>query len=165
MRVRGQLGCSSTDGGLDHLRHHPHRWVEVRLVYDPQRRGAGVLIACEAVVQHRLGPIDDRDPDSFAAPRRLGTSAANEVDGLNLAAAQRSKSHLAVGGEGATDCVGCRIDLVDERRRCRQFAGKEMHVHPLGEGERKVAQRSCPTGESNVALRQRLPPSVVPQLD
>ena len=165
MRVRGQLGCSSTDGGLDHLRHHPRRWVEVRVVDDSQRRGAGVLVAGEAVVQHRLGPIDDRDSDSFAAPRHLGTSAADEVDGLNLAAAQRSKPHLAVGGEGATDCVGCRFDLVDEQRRCRQFARKEMHVHPLGEGEWEVAQRSCPTGESNVPLRQRLPSGVVPQLD
>ena len=98
MRVRSQLGCSSTDGGLDHLRHHPRRRVEVRVVDDPQRRGAGVLVAGEAVVQHRLGPIDDRDSDSFAALRHLGTSAADEVDGLNLAAAQRSKSHLAVGG-------------------------------------------------------------------
>ena len=58
--------------------------------------------------------------------------------------------HLAVGGQGATDCVGCRFDLVDERRCCRQFARKEMHVHPLGEGQREVAKRSCPTGESHV---------------
>ena len=97
MRGR-QLGCSSTDGGLDHLRHRPRRWVEVRAVDHQQRRGAGVLVAAEAVVQHRLGPIDDRDSDSFAAPRYLGTSAADEVDGLSLTAAQRSKSHLAVGG-------------------------------------------------------------------
>ena len=113
MRVRGQLGCSSTDGGLDDLRHHPRRWIEVREVDDPQRSGAGVLVAGETVVQHRLGPIDDRDSDSFAAPRHLGTSPADEVDSLNLAAAQRSESHLAVRGQGATHCVRGRFDLVD----------------------------------------------------
>jgi hypothetical protein len=53
---------------------------------------------------------------------------------------------------------------VDQRRRRRQLARKEVHVDALAERKRELAERARLASELDVPLRDRLPPRVVPEM-
>ena len=86
--IRGQLGCSGSDRSLDQLDHPPVRGAEVvRILSDPKRRRASLVVAAEAVVEHRLSPVEHRESDSLTSPRRVLTAFVDQRDRLGLAAA------------------------------------------------------------------------------
>ena len=95
---------------------------------DPKRRGAGRLVAAEAVVEDCLGPVQHRNPDPLPALDHVGASLADEIDGLRLTAAQGGQPHRAVGSDVATGCFGRRLDLIHERGGQTQLAGEQVHV-------------------------------------
>jgi hypothetical protein len=86
--ARGQLGCSGSNRSLDQLDYPPVRGAEVvRIGSDPKRRYASLLVAAEAVVQHRLGPVEHREPDSLTSSRHFPTAFVDQRHRLVLAAA------------------------------------------------------------------------------
>ena len=62
---------------------------------NPQRGRAGFLVPPEPVVQDRFGPLEYRDPDSFAAPRHFDATAIDERGGLGLAPRRARSPTLA----------------------------------------------------------------------
>jgi hypothetical protein len=79
-------------------------------------------------------------------------------------ASEDEESHGAVRRDDRVRCFRRRPDLLHQRNRSGQLAGEEADVDALGEREGKFAEGARLAGEPYVALRDQLPPRVVPEV-
>src|SRR6476619_6491661 len=71
-RIDGELRLAAPDGCLDQLDRSivaPPRWVSV--LAGPLRRGEGVLITTQTVIQYSRYPVNERQPLSLAPTHDL----------------------------------------------------------------------------------------------
>ena len=172
-RIVGHRARSGTDGRLDQLDPPPGRAAELLWLFgDPSSGGQSLLVAAEAVVQHGLGPVEHRDPDSLAALRhgsptrpRSATSppprgpAAQRVRPLRRGRGCCRSPQLPPGlRRRATPRLSAR-----RRRGARTRAGSGRGVarrarRSPGRAERD-ALRSPPSGRRPRAARTRWSPA------
>src|SRR5439155_3499919 len=99
------------------LGYAPVRGAEVvRMLDDPKRRRASLLVATEAVVQHSLSPIEHRESSSLTSERHVAPAFGDQGVRLGLAAALSSELEGTVRSEGAARCLDRPPDFVDEHR-------------------------------------------------
>jgi hypothetical protein len=135
-------------------------WV----IDDAKGDGSCLRMAAEAIVEYRLGPVEHGEPDPFSTLRAVAAAALDQRGGLGLATSEGSERDGGVGNRRAPDRLHRRVDLTDELLGGAELAGEDVDEHPLGEGERELAERAGLAGEPHVAIGQRQRVLVIPDV-
>jgi len=124
-------------GGLDQLRHHPDQRAEVvGVVARVQRRLGGLVVAAEAIAEHRIRPLGERDPVPLAAQGRVFHGGRDQSPRSCFLATERGQAKRAVRGEAGPRRLLDRLYLVGQRRGGAQLAGEQVEEGSRSQGER-----------------------------
>ena len=126
-RRRGAFRVAGPDGGLDELGRHPGRDAQlVRVPHRLLRGGERVLVATEAVEEHRARPLGGDQPQPLAPVQHFPPAFVDERDRLGLISSPGGQRDRTLGRQMAAGRLGDRFGLDDERRRRRQVADEEL---------------------------------------
>ena len=122
-------GVPAAGGRLDQLDQRPGRRAELRRVLGGLLgRGQRVVVAAEAVVEHRARPVRERRARSLAAAHRVLLRGARSAPTPRPRGPARRRAPGGVGREVAAGRLGDRLRLLDQRRGGGELAGEQVHA-------------------------------------
>ena len=86
------------------------------------------VIAAQAVIEHGVRPVRERDADSLAAQRNVLCGGPDQRGGLGFLAAQHGQAQGCVRRQVAARGLRRRLHLLGQRRRRGQLAGEQQQV-------------------------------------
>src|SRR6266567_7697489 len=99
-------------------------------------RSQRVLVAAEAVAEHRGGPLNEAQPPSLSATQSILRAGLDQLEGLKFPAAECGQPQGSVGRELAAGRLTDRRRLVDQRSGRGEVALVEVQPGTLCEGEK-----------------------------
>lgn len=95
-----------------------------------------LAVAAEAVVEHRVRPFGDDDPDTLAPVGGVRDGGFDPGGRLSALTAQSGNGECGVRRRVASGRLGHGLDLVDECSRGVEIAAEQQHVGAHAERER-----------------------------
>src|SRR3954452_20008130 len=126
------------------------------------RRGQRLLIAAEAVVEHRGCPVDDAQAPSLAAGHQIVYVGLDQLGEVEFAASPGGQPQRPVGCERAPGRLGDRLRFREQGGGGGELTGELVHAHAVVQGGEKRGEGAGIAAELEVTGGERLPALVVP---
>ena len=159
------LGLPGPGGGLDQLDRRPGGHPQlVRVVAARLGRGQRLVVAAQAIAQHRGRPSGGGQPVPFAAGRHLRRGGRDQLAGFGRLASPGGEHQTAVRSLWIAGGPGDGLGLGDGRAGRGELAGEQLNPRVQAQRVREHGQRPGFAGQPGEPGREQIPALVVPDV-
>ena len=109
-------------------------------------RGQRLLVATEAIEEHRARPLDSNKPEPLAAAHHLMPAGIDQRQGLHFAASPSGQGDRALRREVAAARLDDGLRLDHERLGRRKVADEQLHAEALDQRNGQLRKGPGGTG-------------------